>query len=269
MDNLESLPGTFSFLQFQRSFFSRLPPLFIPSGNMEIPPFLSTEPLQGDPPGCWADFLSPKLRRFPGCTHHIHWKKHLRHGGEGIVEAVSFGGGDGDDLFALKLFFQTKPLPNNYGHEHGPWPLDGEALTMASLEQVCASLGQASPTPVYVPVQRASRVEALSSLFACSLEGRQRNVYSALPETQRVALSGLFAATRVRRCHGWVRLEGEAVAHLNQHIEMDERRARKGDLMTAAYFEPGKYYFGLVYEYLPPAELDVDAVQRQIDFLHY
>jgi hypothetical protein len=92
--------------------------------------------------------------------------------------------------------------------------------------------------------------------------------YSELPETQRVALSALFASTHIRRCHGWVRLNGETIAHLNQHIELDERRARKGDLMPAK-FEPGKHYFGLVYEYVPPAELDVDAVQRQIDFLHY
>jgi hypothetical protein len=139
---------------------------------------------------------------------------------------------------------------------------------VASLEQVCAGLRPASSSSVYVPVQRISRLDALSSLYACSVEGRQNQVYNELPEDQRVFLSALFTTTRIRRCHGWVRLSGETIAHLNRYSEIDERRARKGDLVPT-YFKPGKYYFGLVYEYIPPAKLEVDAVQRQIDFLHY
>jgi hypothetical protein len=68
---------------------------------METPPFLSPDPMHGDPPCHWTDFLSPKLRRFPSSTQEIHWEKHLGHGGEGIVEAVQFG--NGGNLLALKL----------------------------------------------------------------------------------------------------------------------------------------------------------------------
>jgi hypothetical protein len=64
-------------------------------------PSLSPDPMQGDPPCHWANFLSPKLRRFPGSTQQIQWKKHLGHGGEGIVEAVRFG--NSGDLLALKM----------------------------------------------------------------------------------------------------------------------------------------------------------------------
>jgi hypothetical protein len=158
-------------------------------------------------------------------------------------------------------FFRTTPLPSDLGHGDGLWSLEGEALMVANLEQVCAGLRQASSSPVYVPAQRISRLDALSSLYACSVEGRQSQVYKDLPADGRVSLSALFTTTRIRRCHGWVRLQRETVAQLNRYIAIDERRARKGDLVPA-YFEPGKHYS-------PPARFDVDAVQRQIDFFHY
>lgn len=148
------------------------------------------------------------------------------------------------------------------------WSLQGEALTVATLEQVCAGLRNAAPLPVFVPRQRVSRLDALSSLYACSSEGRQSDTYAKLPDQQRITLSDLFAATRVRRCFGWVRLHGESLCHLNRKIKVDERRKRKGEVVPVN-FEPGKHYFGIVYEYVPPTEFDMDAVQRQIDFFYY
>lgn len=68
---------------------------------MQLPPFLSNEPMEGDPPCHWADLLSPKLRRFPRSDERIHWKRHLGHGGEGIVLLVAFG--ESKEIFALKI----------------------------------------------------------------------------------------------------------------------------------------------------------------------
>lgn len=68
---------------------------------MKLPPFFLRDPMEGDPPCHWANFLSPHLRRFPRSEEKIHWQKHLGHGGEGIVEAVTFG--NDSERFALKL----------------------------------------------------------------------------------------------------------------------------------------------------------------------
>ncbi|AEO56690.1 hypothetical protein MYCTH_2078222, partial [Thermothelomyces thermophilus ATCC 42464] len=236
--------------------------------SMELPPFLSSEPMQGEPPCRWADFLSPKLRRFPRDGQRVRWVKFLGHGAEGIVCRVRFG--DDNQHFALKTFFYTAPLPLSASDRYGlgMWSLEGEARMVASLEQVCSGLRQASHSPVFVPKQRITRLDALSSLYACSDEGRQSRVFGDLPEDQKVSLSDMFASTRVRRCYGWIRLGGEALMHLNRLISWDKRLERKGELIPA-FFEPERHYYGIVYEYIPPATLEVDAVQRQIDFFYY
>lgn len=148
------------------------------------------------------------------------------------------------------------------------WPLQGEALVVANLDQICAGLQKAAPSPVYVPRQRLSRLDALASLYACSVEGRQSQPFARLPAEKRTSLSDMFAATRVRGCFGWVRLDGQSLLHLNREISTAGRREEKGEL-APEYFESQKQYYGIVYEYVPPAEFDVDAVQRQIDFFHY
>jgi hypothetical protein len=68
-----------------------------------IPPFLSNEPMVGDPPCRWADFLSPKLRRFPHDLETLSWQRYLGHGVEGCVSTIRLG--DKPDLgaFALKM----------------------------------------------------------------------------------------------------------------------------------------------------------------------
>jgi hypothetical protein len=139
---------------------------------------------------------------------------------------------------------------------------------VASLEQVCSGLRQAAPSPVFVPKQRLSRLDALYSLYASSAEGRLARVFSELPDDQKVNLSELFATTHIRRCYGWIRLEGEALVHLNERITAGGRRAGKGELVPTQ-FEAGRHYYGIVYEYLPAAQFDVNALQQQIDFFYY
>ncbi|KAL2015729.1 hypothetical protein VTK56DRAFT_4900 [Thermocarpiscus australiensis] len=234
-----------------------------------LPPFLSREPMQGDPPCHWADFVSPKLRRFPHGDGFITWDEFLGHGAEGSVSAVRFGDARDVGPLALKVFFRPGPLGSfdSSRRDHGMWSLEYEALAVAVLEKVCSGL-RASRWPVHVPAQRITRLDALASLYACSVEGRQSRVYDKLPPEQRVSLSALFEATRVRTCFGWVALRGQDVIHLNRTIRFGRYRPEKGDIVPA-YFEPDRHYFGIVYEYIPPSEPEPDALQRQIDFFRY
>ncbi len=146
------------------------------------------------------------------------------------------------------------------------WSLEYEALAVAILDKVQTGL-RASQSPIYVPSQRLTRLDALASLYACSLEGRQAQPYSCLPAHQRTSLSSLFTSTRLRKCFGWIPIHGHDLLHLNQRISFGGYRPEKGDL-TPARFDPDKRYFGIVYEFIPPAPHDAAAMQRQIDFFH-
>lgn len=68
---------------------------------MQLPPFLSDAPMQGNPPCDWDNFLSPQLRRFPRNYTKIRLRKTLGHGIEGCVARVMFH--DDDSSFALKI----------------------------------------------------------------------------------------------------------------------------------------------------------------------
>lgn len=70
--------------------------------NPPLPPFLTTDPLEGDPPCAWKDdFLTPRLRRFPRAGDKIHLRQFLGNGIEGCAVRVQFG--DDDTDFALKI----------------------------------------------------------------------------------------------------------------------------------------------------------------------
>ncbi|AEO65572.1 uncharacterized protein THITE_35330, partial [Thermothielavioides terrestris NRRL 8126] len=211
---------------------------------MELPPFLSSEPMQGDPSCTWASYLLPQLRRFPQDGKPIHFRKFLGHGVEGCVARVKFGE-DQDTAFALKT---------------------REARLVAVLEKVQAQLQGASPEAVHVPVQRKSRRDCLRCLFAFSNEGRRIRPFDTLPAEQRTEVCA--SQTRIRRCFGWTVVRGEDVACLNRYISIDSRALRKGEA-TASYFDRGRQYIGIVYEYVPKAALEQEAVRRQLDFFHW
>jgi hypothetical protein len=56
--------------------------------------------------------------------------------------------------------------------------------------------------------------------------------------------------------------------HLNRNIKLGGRRPDKGDLAPTR-FAPDGQYFGIVYEFIPPAPLEAAAMQRQVDFFYY
>lgn len=68
-------------------------------------PFISSEPKVGDPPLEWADFKSPKLRRFPGAQDHIELQRFLGRGEEGIVIKAQVEGQE--DPVAIKIVSQS------------------------------------------------------------------------------------------------------------------------------------------------------------------
>jgi len=148
------------------------------------------------------------------------------------------------------------------------WSLEREALVVATLEKASAGL-RASRSPIHVPAQRKSRLDALASLYACSLEGRQTCLYDQLPPEQRVSLSGLFEDTRLRKCFGWISLRGKDVIHLNRRADLQPQYELGKTELIPIPFESDKTYFGIVYEYIPPAPLEAPAMQRQIDFFYY
>ncbi|KAL2021181.1 hypothetical protein VTK56DRAFT_7487 [Thermocarpiscus australiensis] len=225
---------------------------------MELPPFLSPAPMEGDPPCSWSDFISPQLRRFPLVYSKIRLRNRLGHGIEGCVGRVKFD--DGDASFALKIFFESVPDEDQW------WPLEREARNVAVLEKVQAGLRQSSPTPIYVPAKRTSRLDCLRCLYAFSVDGRRARPFDALPAQQRAEISDSF--TRIRKCFGWTRVRGADFLAMNDIIEIDYRAWEKGE-GSASYLEPDQEYFAIVYEYIPPAELELDAVQRQLDFFHH
>ncbi|RYP53368.1 hypothetical protein DL768_001613 [Monosporascus sp. mg162] len=249
---------------------------------MELPPFLSEEPLEGDPPCLWADFLAPKLRRYPHLPKRINWGPDFWHGVEGCVAGVRFD--DDHELFAIKVVRELSPslsfiaalphVPDTIGWQFFKskpakldkfWPFEREARTVAVLEKVRAGLRQSSPLPIYVPSNMTTRCDALGALFACSTDGLQRRVFDGLPPRQRVAISA--SSTRIRNCFGWIRLRGSDLLGLNCKIKRNERDASKG-FLAASYFEPGNHYFAIVYEFVPREKTETDAVQAQLEFFH-
>jgi hypothetical protein len=103
-------------------------------------------------------------------------------------------------------------------------------------------------------------------LFAFSNEGRRIRPFDTLPAEQRTEVCA--SQTRIRRCFGWTVVRGEDVACLNRYISIDSRALRKGEA-TASYFDRGRQYIGIVYEYVPKAALEQEAVRRQLDFFHW
>ncbi|KAG7293923.1 hypothetical protein NEMBOFW57_003983 [Staphylotrichum longicolle] len=225
---------------------------------MQLPPFFSEAPLQGDPPCSWDDFLNPQLRHFPREGSKVRLTKALGHGIEGVVARAKFE--DDDTRYALKIFFDSIPTEDDW------WPLEREARNVAVPEKVRTGLRQSSPQPIYVPANRTTRLDCLRCLFAFSAEGRQSRLFDALAPNDKVAISHSF--TRLRNCFGWTRVRGADFICLNEIIEIDDYAAEKGE-GSASYLEPDRDYFAIVYEYIPETKLELSAVQRQLDFFYH
>ncbi|KAH6847515.1 hypothetical protein B0I37DRAFT_375248 [Chaetomium sp. MPI-CAGE-AT-0009] len=229
------------------------------SSQIQIPPFLSNTPMQGDPPCDWTDFLSPQLRRFPRDYNKVNLRNRLGHGIEGCVGRVKFD--DDTSSFALKIFFDS--IPKN-GHS-GWWPLEREARNVAVLDKVQAGLRQSSPEPIHVPAKRTTRLDCLRCLYAFSADGRRSRDFDGLPADSKVAMSG--SDTRLRQCFGWTRVRGADFMLMNKIIEVDNRAKVKGE-GSASYLKRDELYYAIVYEYIPEAKLELNPVQGQLDFFY-
>ncbi|KAK4132711.1 hypothetical protein BT67DRAFT_342763, partial [Trichocladium antarcticum] len=229
---------------------------------MVLPPFLTSSTMRGDPPCSWSDFLSPQLRRFRLRYTTIKTTSFLGHGVEGCVACVKFD--DGEPEFALKIFFDSAAP----GETHPQWwPLEREARTIAVLEKVQAGIRQSSPKPVHVPAKRTTRLDCLRCLYAFSTDGLLSRPFDQLPAEQKFAMSG--SPTRLRECYGWTRVRGADFVALNDSIEVNEDVNFSDGEVSASLLEADREYFALVYEYIPKARLELDAVQRQLDFFYH
>lgn len=157
-------------------------------------------------------------------------------------------------------FFDSVPNEDDW------WPLEREARNVAVLEKVQAGLRQSSPKPVHVPAKRTTRLDCLRCLYAFSADGRRSRVFDNLPTGEKVAISDTF--TRVRKCFGWTRVRGADFMAMNDVIEIDARAEYKGE-GSASYIERNREYFAIVYEYVLGAKLELNAVQRQLDFFFH
>ncbi|KAK4139077.1 uncharacterized protein C8A04DRAFT_41003 [Dichotomopilus funicola] len=192
--------------------------------------------MQGDPPCDWADFLSPQLRRFPRAYNKVTMRNRLGHGIEGCVARVKFD--DDESSFALKIVYGDRP--NSW------WPLEREARNVAVLEKIQAGIHQSSPEPIHVPAKRTTRLDCLRCLYAFSADGRRSRDFDALPDDSKVAVSE--SDTRLRKCFGWIRVQGADFMRMNSIIKIDEYARRKGE-GSASYLESGAQYYAIVYEY--------------------
>ena len=134
------------------------------------------------------------------------------------------------------------------------------------LDKVQAGIRRSSLRPIYVPAKRTTRLDCLRCLYAFSADGLASRPFDSLPAGQKVAVAD--SSTRIRKCLGWVRLLGADFVSLNNTIEIDEYAESKGE-GSASYIQADREYFGIVYEYIPSAKLERDAVQRQLDFFHH
>ncbi|KAK4240598.1 hypothetical protein C8A03DRAFT_41911 [Achaetomium macrosporum] len=199
--------------------------------------------MQDDPPCDWADFLSPKLRRLPPESDNIRLRRFLGHGIEGCVAEVHF---------------LTRCRPRADG---GHWSVRLGLLRFSKKFQT--GLRQSSPNAIQVPVRRMARLDCLRSLYAFSAEGRRARHFDTLPSGEKVSVSE--SSTRVRQCFGWTTVAGKDFQRLNKKIEVNYER----DEATASYPAKDRKYFAIIYEYIPHAELELKAVQRQLDFFHH
>jgi hypothetical protein len=146
------------------------------------------------------------------------------------------------------------------------WPLEREARNAAVLEKIISGLRQSAPDPIFVPAHRRARLDCLRNLHAFSAEGRHARHFHTLPDHDKVAVSE--SLTRIRQCYGWVRVPGRDFRYMNRNIVIDRRAEKKGE-EAASYLSDDQDYFAIVYEYIHEAKLELDAVQRQLDFFHH
>jgi hypothetical protein len=159
-----------------------------------------------------------------------------------------------------RQFFDSVPNENDW------WPLEREARGVAVLDKVQAGLRQSSPKPVHVPAKRTTRLDCLRCLYAFSADGRRARVFDGLPAGEKVMISD--SSTRLRKCFGWTRVRGADFMAMNDAIQIDPHAEYKGE-GAASYIEGGREYFAIVYEYIPPTKLELNAVQRQLDFFYH
>ncbi|KAK0727525.1 hypothetical protein B0T26DRAFT_613812, partial [Lasiosphaeria miniovina] len=215
----------------------------------------------------WSNFLAPKLRHFPlaDAARRLQRKGHLGNSREGLVARARFGE-NGQD-FTLKIICSL-PEPTCVLDERVEelWPLELEACTVAVLEKVCAGLRQSFPPGVSIPARKLRRDynDVLSCLHALSDQGRRARKFDVLHPKYRETMS--ISDTRIRKCFGWVQLHGEDIRIVNSRINRDTWDRK--DKTSLSYFSRDETYFGLVYEFVPQAPKELNAVERQLEFFH-
>ncbi|KAB5576235.1 hypothetical protein GE09DRAFT_619468 [Coniochaeta sp. 2T2.1] len=211
--------------------------------------FISDQPNIGDPSLHWADFETPKLRRFP-------------HSNNPCLELPNNYLGGGVDGFVFKAEIDGHPVAVKiFLHNRQPEPVDGigfywaferECINCALLQMIDASLQRAATTkrPIYVLSRPTTKAEALRNLWAFSDEG---NVQCD-PPPQYSQFNP--PDVQINKCLGWTKLTGRSILQaLN--------RAR---ILTD--IKSDETYFPIVYDFVPKGKLEADTILSQLDFFH-
>ncbi|KAK0629941.1 hypothetical protein B0T17DRAFT_506453 [Bombardia bombarda] len=212
--------------------------------------FLSDEPMKGDAPYQWVNFMRPKLRRFPSeSLASLKWKSKVGYGIDGVVLKAKLGDGS---LVAVKIFNSPeRPEPINGCPRY--WAFKRECQNSALLDMIKTSLKQAALNDRHIYLHPCPRTykEALRNLKAFSAE-------AALEPTPPPNFKPADFDARPNDCLGWTEFSAQEVRTLLQRLKAD-----------APDMEPDRSsYFAIVYSFVPEGTLDDAVIQAQYDFFY-
>ncbi|KAG6292384.1 hypothetical protein E4U45_006966 [Claviceps purpurea] len=203
----------------------------------------------------WRDFQKPRLGRF---THQrsIRFTRRLGCGEDGMVWRVRID----SKTYALKVFWDTQQRAQCY------WAFRTECQNASLLAKMRFAIENSSDT-IWLHPDPKTHHEGLYNLHAFSDEGRSRQRYRDMPGAVTYS-----TAPRLRECYGWMSISGQDVLTMYKALRPSilsfDRRGQ-----GRRQFFPAQQYYALVYEYIPNteassvADLDVDVVQPQLDYL--
>ncbi|KAG6075578.1 hypothetical protein E4U15_005589 [Claviceps sp. LM218 group G6] len=219
-------------------------------------PFLDEKPMSESAAACaWQDFQKPRLGRFMH-QRSIRFTKRLGCGEDGMVWRVRID----SKTYALKIFWDTQQRPQCY------WAFRRECQNVSLFAKMRFAI-ENSANSIWLHPNPKTHREGLYNLHAFSEEGRIRQRYREMPDAVKYS-----AAPRLRECYGWISISGEEIMKMPQALRPYVLSLDRRGEGRRQFFSTGQYY-ALVYEYIPSteagseADLDVDVVQPQLDFL--
>lgn len=106
-------------------------------------------------------------------------------------------------------------------------------------------------SPIYLRSKISTRDEAIQNLSAFSTEGRRKNIFQGVRETEPVP-----SIPDMTNCHGWVKVSGEIIREILPSRRLDQR------------FDPSLDFYAIIYDFVSPSNIQLGVVQAQLDFFY-